>query len=72
MLIKNARIKNFRCHKDLTIEFCRFHAIVGENATGKTAILEAVVPRLNCRQFVEQWNPAIIQRESSPLRVSTS
>ncbi len=42
MLIKNARIKNFRCHKDLTIDFCRLHALVGENATGKTAILEAL------------------------------
>lgn len=42
MKIISLSIKNFRCHKDLTLELNEHHTLVGENGTGKTAILEAI------------------------------
>lgn len=42
MKIKNVHIENFRCFTSLDIVFEKFTALVGENATGKTAVLEAI------------------------------
>lgn len=42
MLIQNIVLKNFRCFKDVAIDFESLSIIVGENGTGKTAILEAI------------------------------
>jgi AAA15 family ATPase/GTPase len=42
-MITNFKIKNFRCFQDATLEnLCRINIIVGENASGKTALLEAL------------------------------
>lgn len=42
-MIKSIRINNFRCFENLTIEGCeRINVIVGDNGTGKTALLEAL------------------------------
>lgn len=43
MNISWIRLKNFRCYKDIEIEFHpRFNIFVGINGTGKTSILEAL------------------------------
>ena len=42
MRIKNIHIENFRCFTTLGISFEKFNSLVGENGTGKTAILEAI------------------------------
>jgi len=42
MKIKNLHIENFRCFNILDISFEKFTTLVGENGTGKTAVLEAV------------------------------
>lgn len=43
MKIKKVKIKNFRCFEDITISNIHHtQGIIGENATGKTAILEAI------------------------------
>jgi hypothetical protein len=42
-MIKSLRIENFRCFKDLDLSgLQRVNVVVGKNATGKTALLEAV------------------------------
>lgn len=42
MKIKSLEIKNFKCFEDLTLEFNpNFNVLIGDNATGKTSILDA-------------------------------
>jgi hypothetical protein len=42
-MIKSLQVKNFRCFKELELhELRRINVVVGKNATGKTALLEAV------------------------------
>jgi len=42
-MITSVRIKNFRCFREVNLRDCRnINVIVGENASGKTAILEAM------------------------------
>jgi energy-coupling factor transporter ATP-binding protein EcfA2 len=42
-MIHSAEIRNFRCFKQLSIDKCRrFNVIVGDNGSGKTALLEAI------------------------------
>jgi DNA replication and repair protein RecF len=52
MFLKRTVIKNFRCHKDLTVEFSQnpFY-ISGGNGSGKTSIAEAVYTLLTLRSF---------------------
>ncbi len=42
MQIESVKIKNFRCFKEAEIDFQRCHALVGENGTGKTSVIEAI------------------------------
>ncbi|MEK6700306.1 MAG: AAA family ATPase [Nitrospirota bacterium] len=42
MNIKNVHLKNFRCFESLDIPFEKFTTLVGENGSGKTAVLEAI------------------------------
>ncbi|MBT3209843.1 MAG: AAA family ATPase [Bacteroidetes bacterium] len=43
MDIKNIRLKNFRGYKDLKLDFNKnFNLIIGNNGSGKTAVLEAL------------------------------
>src|SRR5437764_10211677 len=42
-MIHSIEIRNFRCFKELSIDGCRrFNVIVGDNASGKTALLQAI------------------------------
>ena len=42
-MIQSLHVENFRCFKDLSVEdFGRFNIVVGNNAGGKTALLEAI------------------------------
>ncbi len=47
MKLKSLRIVNFRCCKDVTIEFGSMHALVGANNAGKSTILRALDFLLN-------------------------
>ncbi|MDR2104343.1 MAG: AAA family ATPase [Deferribacteraceae bacterium] len=51
MLVQTV-LKNFRCHKDLTIEFSKnpFY-ISGNNGTGKTSVIEAIFTLLTLKSF---------------------
>ena len=42
-MIRSINIQNFRCFEHLTIDACnRINIIVGDNGTGKTALLEGI------------------------------
>lgn len=47
MRLKTLRIVNFRCCKDVTVEFGAMHALVGANNAGKSTILRALEFLLN-------------------------
>lgn len=42
MKINHVRIENFRGHKNTELNFADHHVLVGENGSGKTAVLEAI------------------------------
>ena len=42
MKISRIKIENFRGHKNTELEFTDHHVLVGENGSGKTAVLEAI------------------------------
>lgn len=43
MILTSVKLKNFRCHKDISLNFSeKINYIVGENGQGKTAILESI------------------------------
>ncbi len=42
MKISRIKIENFRGHKSTELEFADHHVLVGENGSGKTAVLEAI------------------------------
>lgn len=42
MKISGVTIENFRGHKNTELEFTDHHVLVGENGSGKTAVLEAI------------------------------
>lgn len=43
MVVKSINLKNFRCHKDITVELNpNVTIITGKNGSGKTSILEAI------------------------------
>lgn len=61
MYLKSINIKSFRCISDLTIEFHKgVNILIGENNTGKTAILDAL--RL-CMSFGLERREIYFQRE---------
>jgi len=41
-VISRVQIRNFRAVKDVRLDLQKVHALVGENATGKTSVLEAI------------------------------
>src|SRR3972149_6088052 len=43
MILTSVKLKNFRCHKDISLSFSEnLNYIVGGNGLGKTAILESI------------------------------
>lgn len=42
MRLTRIKIENFRGHKNTELEFADHHVLVGENGSGKTAVLEAI------------------------------
>ena len=43
MILTSLKLKNFRCHKDISLSFSdNLNYIVGGNGQGKTAILESI------------------------------
>jgi predicted ATP-dependent endonuclease of OLD family len=50
-MIKQLKLKKFRCFKDYTIEFDKFNIIVGKNDTGKFTIIDALKLISNVRRY---------------------
>ncbi len=52
MLIHNLELKNFRCFQDYQLELApRFTVLIGENGSGKTAVLDALAIAVGCFLF---------------------
>jgi predicted ATPase len=41
-MIKKFSLRNFKCHRDTQLELGRFTMLVGDNASGKTSVLDAL------------------------------
>lgn len=71
-MIRSFSIQNFRCFKEVSVDQCRrINIIVGENGSGKTALLEAlflaagVSPELVLR--TRAWRGVELERMSGPV-----
>ncbi len=42
MYISRVHVKNFRCLKDVSFDTCKTTVLIGENNTGKSAVLECI------------------------------
>lgn len=68
MIVKSAKIRNFRCLRDVTLNFGRQTVLVGGNGEGKSSILRAIelfyLPSLSAIQdidFYDRKNPIEIE-----------
>lgn len=69
MIIKSIKLKNFRCHESYLLEFKKkTSAILGENGSGKTSVLEAVYEALRGKSF-RTTDPEILKRGTEYYRV---
>ena len=56
LMLKNLKVSNFRCFKELHLENLRHvNVVVGRNAAGKTAVLEAIKVGLDASPGVMPW-----------------
>ena len=55
MMLKSLRLLNFRCFTQLELSLSPLTALVGPNASGKTAILEALDPQANISLPADVW-----------------
>lgn len=70
MFLKEANIKNFRCLKDVTISFDKQTVLIGENNTGKSAILDAIrfaLSRNQGKKIFDEYDYHMDQNISSPV-----
>jgi predicted ATP-dependent endonuclease of OLD family len=82
MRIEELHLKNFRCFKELDIQFPKSNlaVFIGLNGAGKSAILDAIVRTLNCSKFSKyssqnnifkySWDDVYIGLESGENRVT--
>ncbi|MGE6333043.1 AAA family ATPase [Stenotrophomonas sp. NPDC077659] len=73
MHIDSIRLVNFRCHKDLTVDFNdRFNVIVATNGGGKTSLLRAVCAALaGPMGFVGIGSPTLLDNDSARVDTQT-
>jgi len=38
--VTSFNVKNYKCHKDTSIDLSNFHVLIGKNNSGKTSIIE--------------------------------
>lgn len=55
MQIREVKITNFRCMRDVTISFEPLTVLVGPNASGKSTLLKALQPGTNWGGLADQW-----------------
>lgn len=69
MILKRARIENFRAIKDATVEFGPHTAILGGNGTGKSTILRAI-DRFYSQATTVDPDDFFARRFDDPIRIS--
>lgn len=64
MRVNNIKIKNFRNYSDLEVEFdSKRNIIIGENAQGKTNLIEAIYLCAFARSFVRTIRLILLRLE---------
>lgn len=63
-MITSIRLQNFKGHRDTTVPFGRFTALVGPNGAGKTSVLEALALQ---SRLVREDPSTVLGGDSSPL-----
>ena len=71
MRLTNLTIRNFRCIRDLSLDLDQTTVLIGENNTGKTAVLEAVricLERLRGRgrRLFDDYDYHLVNSDASP------
>ena len=70
MLLRQLQVKNFRNLKDVSIRPIQgVNLIVGDNASGKTSLLESIYYLSHVRSFRTQYVTDLILRESPYLQI---
>ena len=70
MLLRQLQVKNFRNLKDISITPIEsVNLIVGDNASGKTSLLESIYYLSHVRSFRTQYVTDLILRESPYLQI---
>jgi len=65
MVVKSINLKNFRCHKDITVELNpNVTIITGKNGSGKTSILEAIYIIYRGKSFKGSFKDIINNKSS--------
>lgn len=75
-MIEKAHIVNFRCFQDIELDFSPLTALVGPNASGKTALLQALKPGIQIKPE-DLWRhksdfPALIELQLDNSRSAKS
>lgn len=70
MYLKELELTNFRKYESLTVEFKKgLNVLIGENDSGKTAIVDAVRYLLNTKSFESvRFEPKDFYQKKSPIR----
>ncbi len=73
MKVKALQLTNFRNHQDTTIEFCDgVNLITGQNAQGKTSILEALSYVCLTKSFLQQSERTIVKHGTDSFSVDAA
>lgn len=70
MRLDRLHLQGLRCITDMVLDLAPgFNVLLGENGAGKTSVLEAVFLLSHGRSFRQGAREALVQRESSDLRI---
>ena len=71
MIIKTLSLKNFRNHSNLTYEFSpKLNILTGQNAVGKTNVVEAIYYLSLSRSFRTSEDVDLIQKGKSSAEIT--
>ena len=78
-MLATFRLQDFKCHRDTEVPLGRFTALVGDNGSGKTSVLEALwlqgaFEHGPVAVLKDDWSPEDLLRRGSagPIRISSN
>jgi DNA replication and repair protein RecF len=73
MILTSIKLKNFRCHKDISLNFSEnLNYITGENGQGKTAILEAIYYLCTTKSYSTRSDSEVLRFNEHNFEISGS